>query len=247
MYRYFKRKSPYGAMNFSRGGYTGAQRYPLLWCGDQRREFHFLRSQLTAMLSAGLSGIPFMSHDAAGYQPADDQETDPEPLVFVRGIEFACFTVNIETHGQVTRPYDFDDRTVDIYRVYTELHEALRPYIMEAARISCATGLPLMRHLFLYDSGDEGCLDAEDEYMFGPSFLVAPVLDRDGRRDIYLPRGRWMDLAGGGEIDGGITLRGVEVPDGNIPVFMLADAEGEALRASSLIAAALKEAGGTAG
>lgn len=242
MYRYFKANSKYGAMNFSRGGYTGAQRYPVIWAGDQRREYRFLRHILISMLSSGLSGIPFMSHDMAAYQPASDPKTNPEPKVFVRGTEFGCFTVNMETHGEVTRPYDFDDRIVDIYRTYTKLHEAIIPYIHEQAEISCGTGIPLMRHLFLYDRDDKNVYDIEDEYMYGGSFLVAPVLDDRFERDIYLPAGRWSDLISGKVLNGKQWLRAYKAPFEKIPVFLNLDtATAEAEKAAARISATMKE------
>ena len=76
MYRYYS-SFPGGGMNFSRGGGIGAQRYPFLWAGDQLREWFYLKTVLRGVLSAGLSGLPFMSFDMAAYRPARNPETDP--------------------------------------------------------------------------------------------------------------------------------------------------------------------------
>ena len=54
----------------SRGGGIGSQRAPWLWAGDQVRQFEKLDDQILAVLSSGLSGVPFMTFDAAGYQYA---------------------------------------------------------------------------------------------------------------------------------------------------------------------------------
>jgi|GEM_PF-776576 len=227
MYRLFNEKED-GGMCFSRGGGIGAQRYPFIWAGDQKREFRYLAAQLRAVLSSGMSGVPFLSYDMAGYRPAANG--DPEAQVFVRGVEFTAFSANIQTHGTVSRPYDFDAETKALYWTYSHVHEALRPYIEEQGRVSCATGVPLMRHLALEYWTDETVWNMDDEYLFGEALLVAPVLTSAVKRDVYLPAGTWISLADGAQYDGGQWLRGVDVPLGEIPVFIRAGHETPALR-----------------
>ncbi|MCL2300429.1 MAG: hypothetical protein FWC27_09840 [Firmicutes bacterium] len=222
MYRYYQENRPEGGMCFSRGGGIGAQRYPFLWAGDQMREWRFLRAQLTGVLSSGLSGIPFMSYDMAGYKPTrGPAEENIEERVFIRGTQMGCFSSNMQTHGTVTRPYDFDEPIKDIYREYAKLHQALRPYLLEQAAISCETGMPLMRHLWLYDPQDKNTWDIEDEYMLGCALLVAPVFEDATRRDIYLPKGQWRGLFDGVIYEGGRILKGFEAPFSRVPVFVL--------------------------
>ena len=48
-----------------------------------------------------------------------------------QSLDRTAFTACIQTHGNVTRPYDFDEQTIDIYRAYTKLHELLVPYIRD--------------------------------------------------------------------------------------------------------------------
>ncbi|MBR6702550.1 MAG: hypothetical protein IKI78_05360, partial [Clostridia bacterium] len=220
--RHFKTR-PQGGLNFSRGGGIGAQRYPFVWAGDQRREFYFLKPVIRAALSLGLSGVPFVSWDMAGYQPSFNPiDKRQEDKVFLRGLEFTAFSPCIQTHGKIKRPYDFDSHTKDVYRTYSKLHEAMKPYLIEQSAVSCKTGLPLMRHLFLYDSGDEKCADTEDEYMLGEALLVSPVLTRRRRRNIYLPKGKWINIFDGKEYEGGRTLKRFKVPPESVPVFRLA-------------------------
>ena len=220
-YRIFSEK-PDGGIVFARGGGIGTQRFPFVWAGDQRREFFFLKAALKAALSLGLSGVPFVSWDMAGYQPSfDPRDRLREDRVFMRGIQMTAFSLNIQTHGRVKRPYDFDAHTKDVYRVYAELHNCLIPYLAEQAEAACRTGMPVIRHLFLYDAGDSRCLDAEDEYMLGCGLLAAPVLDRKNRRDVYLPKGEWTGLLSGRKYEGGRVIKNLRVPPEAIPVFVL--------------------------
>ena len=216
-------KNPGGTMTINRGGSIGAQRYPWIWLGDQKREFRFIEAQVKGILSAGISGVPFVTYDMAGYKNAGNDEAD----VFRRAVEFTAFIGNIQTHGTVKRAYDFDDETKAIYRKYAEIHDALRPYLVEQGKISCETGIPLVRHLALSHWQDENVWNIEDEFMLGNMLLVAPVLNSDNSRSIYLPEGNWTNLWTGEEYTGGRTLA-CRVPDDEIPVFVNVDASSEA-------------------
>jgi alpha-D-xyloside xylohydrolase len=170
-----------------------------------------------------------------------DPKANPEDRVFVRGTEMGCFTVNMQTHGTVTRPYDFPPPIVDIYRLYSEMHYALVPYLREQAAVSCRTGLPLTRHLALGWPEDRTAWDCEDQYLLGSDLLVAPVLDDTDERDVYLPAGRWESLFGREALEGPATIPRYPVPIDRIPVFIRGGAGSAA--ASAFVAEARRLAG----
>lgn len=213
-----------GTMTINRGGCIGAQRYPWIWLGDQKREFRYLEAQLRGLLSSGISGVPFVTLDMAGYKNAGKDEAD----VFKRGIEFTAFIGNIQTHGTVKRPYDFDNETKAVYRKYAKIHDALRPYLVEQGKIACKTGIPLVRHLALDYWKDSKVWDIEDEFMLGSKLLVAPVLDNKDYRNIYLPEGEWTNLWTGEKYTGGRTLLMYKVASDEVPVFVNDGASSEA-------------------
>jgi hypothetical protein len=68
-----------------------------------------------------------------------------------------------------------------------------------------------MRHLALVHPHDARAARQDDEFMFGPDLLAAPVLDPGARRrEVYLPSGRWVDLWRSARYrtrDGGLSLR----------------------------------------
>jgi alpha-D-xyloside xylohydrolase len=100
------------------------------------------------------------------------------------------------------------------------LRERLRPYVHAQMRVAARQGIPPMRPLFVDFPGDQGAWLAEDQFLFGPDLLIAPVLQPGaGQREVYLPAGSaWVDAATGGRHDGG---SGVTVPVtlDRIPVF----------------------------
>ena len=230
MYRYYNENRPEGGMCFSRGGGIGAQHYPFMWAGDQRREWVFLEAILKSLLSSGLSGIPFMSHDLSGYMPANNLEENPEPEVFIRGTQMGSFALNMQTHGIVTRPYDFAPEIVSLYRTYCEIHQALRPYILEQARLATQTAIPPLRHLYLFDHEDPRTRSIEDQYMLGDALLIAPVLNDKDKRDIYLPAGEWEELFSKTSYQGRQDLKDFPVPFARIPVFINKDSQSATIK-----------------
>ncbi|HON72634.1 MAG TPA: glycoside hydrolase family 31 protein, partial [bacterium] len=133
------------------------------------------------------------------------------------------------THGTVTRPYDFSPEIIDIYRLYSKIHYALIPYLIEQARISSDTGIPIVRHLYLEFPEDEKVRGIEDEYMLGDGLLVAPVLEDSNKRDIYLPSGEWNDLWNEKIFKGPYEFSKYPAPLERIPIFIYSDTRSEVL------------------
>ncbi len=214
-----------GFMVFSRGGGIGSQRNPYLWEGDQTRTFPKLKDQLAALICSGLSAIPFMSYDMAGYAykfPMSyfTMTAEEESEIFARAIEFTAFTTNIQTHGDVRHVYELTPQTQEIYKSYLALHYALMPYMQKYSAVACETGVPPVRHLILKYQGDPAVYGIDDEYLFGDALLVAPILTGDTfEREVYLPEGTWKNLLTGELLEGKTTVN-VKASLAQIPVFL---------------------------
>lgn len=228
-------QKPDSGMCYTRGGGIGSQRAPYMWAGDQVRQYKSLDWQLTAALSSGLSGVPFMSYDMSGYQYGNaSQDLDYEAKVFIRGTQYSAFTICLQTHGKVRRSYQFAEQgaeyATDIYRAYTKLHEHLTPYITELSEIACTTGIPVMRHLVLHYQNDKNVYDMDDEFLMGDAFLIAPILNEKNTRDVYLPEGTWKDLNTGETYtvgSEGMWLKGYAANLAQLPTFFNVNTESE--------------------
>ena len=90
--------------------------------------------------------------------------------------------------------------------------------LMEEAHLY---GKPVMRPMFYDFPEQDVCWELKEQYMFGPSILVAPILYEDqNERDVYLPSGnKWTLLMNGEVYEGGQTLH-VTAPIDEIPVFI---------------------------
>ena len=82
-----------------------------------------------------------------------------------------------------------------------------------------ATGAPLLRTMFYEFPEDEKCWEIDEQYMFGPRYLVAPVLAAGVRsRQVYLPEGNWKNIRDNQILEGGREIM-AEAPLEQIPVF----------------------------
>ena len=78
-----------------------------------------------------------------------------------------------------------------------------------------------MRPLFYDFPNDPVCADVDDQFMFGPDLLVAPVLEQGARRrHVYLPAGAmWRDAWTGQQFKGGEEIQ-ADAPLERIPLYL---------------------------
>ncbi len=207
-----EKKLPDGFVFLSRGGGIVSQRNPYMWAGDQTRCESNLHVQLLSILNSGISGIPFMTYDMAGYayssvggyfadgQLGSNEATvrENEGKIFARAIQFTVFGNTIQTHGDVRHVYDLSEETQQIAATYTQLHKDLMPYIRKLSQYACDTGIPMVRHLILQYQNDINVRGIDDQFMLGDAVLLAPILKiTTNTREVYLPEGEWIDLLTG--------------------------------------------------
>src|SRR5690606_9578363 len=81
-----------------------------------------------------------------------------------------------------------------ITKQYAELRYQLIPYTYSITREAYDTGMPLMRALWLHYPDDPAVRDLGDQFLWGPSMLIAPVYEKGATEwDVYLPAGQWWD------------------------------------------------------
>ena len=227
-----------GFMVLSRGGGIGSQRNPYLWAGDQARQFDKLSDQLLSVINSGISGVPFITYDMAGYRYngsamsyGNAESLAYESEIMARAVEFTAFTSSIQTHGTVRNAFELSAESQWIYKNYVDLHTALAPYITRLSAEACRTGMPVVRHLVLQYQNDANVYNINDEFMLGDGLLVAPILTRGTTsRTVYLPAGTWINLLTGETVTGGKTIT-VNATLSQIPVFLnTASSEADFLR-----------------
>ena len=198
----FARAQARPVVRYQRSGFTGAARCAqVVWSGDPTVGWDFdgLASQIKAGLSIGMSGVSTWGSDIGGFFAIGDRELSDELLT--RWVQFGAVSpvMRMQRNGvafpEKERPQAEDDDQIGNWRRYAKLHTRLLPYLEAADRVYRRTGLPIMRHLALVFPEDERSRAREDEYLFGPDLLAAPVIEPGAtERELYLPPGRWIDF-----------------------------------------------------
>ncbi|MGP4107744.1 glycoside hydrolase family 31 protein [Virgibacillus sp. L01] len=213
-------------ITFSRAGYISAQNFPAHWAGDERSTFDAFKRSLVAGINAGLAGIVFWGWDLAGFNGEI-----PTAELFMRSSSMAAFCPIMQYHAESKAEFSQDrtpwniaartgeEKVIDVYRFFANVRMNLIPYLYQESKIASETGIPLMRALMI-DYPDDSRVDGlYDEYLFGQSLLVAPIIEENTiSRKVYLPKGRWVDLWGGKVYQGPtVVLSAADVDQ--IPVF----------------------------
>ena len=228
-------------VSFVRSGFTGSARYSqIVWGGDPTTGWGFdgLESQVTAALTMGLSGVSNWGSDIGGFFSFSPQKLDAELLA--RWIEFGAFSGVMRSKAEGigasmdSRPQIWQEETLPVWRRYAKLRTQMYPYLAAANAKYRRSGMPVMRHLALTNPADHKATGIEDQYMFGPSLLVSPVLSPGARsRSLYLPKGKWVNFwqavsygekrgsfnLGRAKLTGGGRQTKVAAPLGQVPVM----------------------------
>jgi alpha-D-xyloside xylohydrolase len=205
-----------------------------------------LRRQIPAGLNFCASGMAWWSSDIGGWQALPDQPVDGAyrallleggdakgapasrkdyPELYVRWFQFGAFCPTFRAHG--TRPenevWSYGKEAERILVKYLELRYRLLPYVYSLAWRTHQTGAPFMRALFMDFPDDPNAGEVADEYMFGPVFLVAPVVEQGATsRMVYLPAGCvWYDYWTNEKHTGGRTIA-IDAPLDTLPLFVRA-------------------------
>jgi alpha-D-xyloside xylohydrolase len=225
--------------NLVRSAWAGSQRYGVvLWSGDIPATFPALAASVRAGLNVAMSGIPWWTTDIGGFHGGDPSSAEYRELM-VRWFQFGAFCPVFRLHGhrepRIERGFigseggpnevwSFGDEAYAAITGVMWMRERLRPYLHGV--LDASPGLPLMRPLLLEFPADPKAWEIEDQFLFGPDLLVAPVLSAGAReRRVYLPSGAtWTHAGSGKRYDGGVFVT-VAAPLDTIPLFLRDGAE----------------------
>ena len=235
----------------SRSGFAGIQRNSVaVWSGDTAGRWNNLYDQIASGVNMSMSGVPNWTHDIGGYAQetrfqtgdvgsAQENRTtsaaaaNPEDLkewqeLNHRWFQFGAFSPLFRSHGEVVKREIYnisggDEAMRDNLVWFLKLRYRLMPYIYTMAADTHYNSGTMMRGLVMDFPQDEKARNIKDQYMFGPSFLVAPVTAYKAReRQVYLPSGAdWYDFYTGQRHKGGATIK-VAAPREQMPLFVKA-------------------------
>jgi alpha-glucosidase (family GH31 glycosyl hydrolase) len=215
-----------------RNGYSGMQRYAsFLWSGDVYSTWETLKTHIPIALNTALSGIPYWGTDIGGFVPTPEFTAE----LYIRWFQFGSFCPLFRCHGRTWKlrlPWGWntgdpgpveirnyngaaipdssqlhDTRVEPICRKYLELRYRMMPYLYSTVRECTTTGMPIMRPLWLHFPNDPRSVECGDQYLWGKSLLVTPVVEKGATaRRVYLPPGTWYDFWTNESVEGGRAI-----------------------------------------
>lgn len=180
--------------NLTRSAYAGAQRYTAVWTGDNVAYDAHMMAGVRLVNSMGLSGLAFTGYDIGGFVGNADEK------LFARWMAIGAFSPFFRGHSMInsrdSEPWSYGEKVEEISRNFMKLRYRLLPYLYSLFYEASQNGLPINRSLAIDYSFDDRVYDSRyhNQYLFGPSILVAPVESTKDLVKVYLPEGDWYHL-----------------------------------------------------
>lgn len=209
-------KFEYSELRAAWGG--GAQRV-VQRLSDKAYSWGALEKLIPEMLSASMLGYPFTCPDMIGggefssFEGVGDKDFDQE--LIVRWAQASAFMPMMQFSVAPWRV--LDEVNLAHVKAAVTLRSEIVEHILALAQQSAKTGEPIIRPIE-YNYPKQGFADCNDQFMVGTKFLVAPIITKDSKRIVRLPRGMWTD-------DKGVRFRGPVVMEvraelGRIPYYI---------------------------
>ncbi|MCD5323440.1 MULTISPECIES: glycoside hydrolase family 31 protein [Pontibacillus] len=217
----------------TRDMYAGSQRYATLWTGDNASTWEALQMSTPMNNNVGLSGIPFVGNDIGGFAKR------PSGELFARWLQMGMFnpfsrihadngsTVAFDTEAKDIpgqEPWQYGQKVEDISKKYIEMRYKLMPYLYNTFIQASMDGTPIQQPLVYQFQKDENTHDIDQQFMFGESLMVAPIVEKGATsKEVYLPKDeKWIDYWTGEEYKGGQTIT-KEADLSTIPLYVKKD------------------------
>lgn len=221
---------------WNRSGFTQSPAVSTsFWLGDQLQtwdEYDGIKTAVVGLLSGGISGFSLLHSDTGGFVAGDLKVGNKTIQVIARSkellmrwMELNAFTVIFRTHEGlipgISAQVDTDEETLSHLARFGQVYKSLAPYRKTLVDQAAQVGYPVVRHLVLHYPNDSNVHALRYQFMLGPDFLVAPVLDKGAETvQLYLPAGEWIHLWTGAKFNSkeGNWI-GVSAPLGKPGVF----------------------------
>ncbi|MFN2379180.1 MAG: TIM-barrel domain-containing protein [Bacteroidales bacterium] len=227
-----------------RNGHPGiAQWGGWVWSGDTDSGWKTLEGQIAVGVNYSLSLSPFWGSDIGGFYPNEELTGE----LYARWYQFGAFCPSFRSHGRTwwTRlpwgwgldemgprenrnnplPSELGNEAIEpVCRDYTELRYRMMPYTYTLAWESRATGMPMMRAMWLHYPEDKSAVGRGDQYLWGEKMMIAPVYKPGATsRKLWLPEGIWYDWWTGEAVTGNREIT-KDVDLSVMPIYLKAGA-----------------------
>ncbi|MRV73745.1 DUF5110 domain-containing protein [Duganella sp. FT92W] len=240
----------------------------VVWTGDIWAKWSVLAQQVAALQSYSASGNPYVTFDIGAFFVRrgkewfwnGDYDAGVADLgyreLYTRWLQFGAFLPMFRSHGTDTprEPWRFGEPGTPFYDAILQaiqLRYRLLPHIYSQAGLVHLKGASFIRPVAFGFPDDPRTHDLKTQMLFGDGLMISPVLTpmyygihsvpMEGvarTREVYLPKGTWIDFWTGQTHTGGQAIT-VDAPISHMPVHVRAGSLvplGSAMQYSSEIA-----------
>jgi alpha-glucosidase (family GH31 glycosyl hydrolase) len=220
-------------------GALAEHRYTLQFTGDTCGTWPLLAFASVFTAAEASIGLPYVSHDIGTFHAVSPtgvcdksispiltprQNSLPDDM-YVRWVQLGAFQplLRLHSHHGKRLPWEYPGKAGDVAASFLRLRESLVPYVYSLASNARATGVPIVRPLYLQWPRQGPAYEHPSEYTLGRDVLVAPVSQPGDPAEagVWFPPGTWVDWFTG-ERHRGPSLEKLSVPLERMPVFVRA-------------------------
>ena len=150
-----------------------------------------LKSVLTASLTFGILGYPFILPDMVG---GNAYKGIPDKELYIRWTQLNAFLPSIQFS---LAPWDYDNETIYLVKAALDVRNNISADLLNFARIAANSSYPIIRPLWWLAPGDKTALINDSEFLLGDKYLIAPILAKGAKiLNVYLVYGKWQEMFG---------------------------------------------------
>eukprot|EP01125_Pyxidicula_operculata_P004663 TRINITY_DN1751_c0_g3_i1.p1 TRINITY_DN1751_c0_g3~~TRINITY_DN1751_c0_g3_i1.p1 ORF type:complete len:967 (-),score=192.43 TRINITY_DN1751_c0_g3_i1:131-3031(-) len=183
-------------MIITRSSFPGTGAFSGKWLGDNLSEWSHLKDSIAGILSFQLFGIPLIGADICGFGDIGKDVNMIE--LCTRWIQVGSFYPFSRNHFIIDKApqelYTWES-VANVSRKVLNLRYSLLPYLYTEFYHANHEGTPVLYPLFFDSPLDVNAIGKDEQFFFGKSILVTPVLTQGATTvDGYFPEGDWYDL-----------------------------------------------------
>jgi len=183
------------------------------------------RGYVRGLLNEGFSGLLWVP-EIRDCTSAEDLYRRIQTVIFSPLAQINCWYMNSPPWLQIDKDKnnsgkfmaDRDAVTAVVRRLF-EQRMSLIPYLYSAFNEYRENGTPPVRALVVDWPADPQTHRVDDQFMAGPSLMVAPMFAGQAKRAVYLPQGRWHDYWTHEMYEGGRVIETAKPVD-QLPIYV---------------------------
>nr|XP_045599911.1 maltase-glucoamylase, intestinal-like [Procambarus clarkii] len=203
----------------TRSTFPGTGQWAGHWLGDNRSNWTDMAHSIIGMLEFNMFGVPYVGADICGFFGNTTEE------LCERWMELGAFYPYSRSHNHKDAvdqdPGIWPETVAKSSRKALEIRYRLLPYFYTLFYHAHTQGHTVVRPLLHEFPLDRRTLGVDDQFLWGPAFMISPVLKSGAvERRVYFPHDFWYDYYTGKPVEWPGEYVTVSAPRDVIPLHI---------------------------